>query len=45
MASLPKGFRGAGVAAGIKSSGNRDLALIVNDGPQILELRCLLPIE
>jgi glutamate N-acetyltransferase/amino-acid N-acetyltransferase len=34
MASLPQGFRGAGVAAGIKSSGNRDLALIVNDGPQ-----------
>lgn len=31
---LPKGFRGAGVAAGIKSSGKRDLALIVNDGPQ-----------
>jgi len=34
MASLPQGFRGAGVAAGIKSSGNRDLALIVNEGPQ-----------
>lgn len=33
MTSLPKGFRGAGVAAQIKSSGNRDLALIVNDGP------------
>ena len=34
MVSLPQGFRGAGVAAGIKSSGNRDLALIINNGPQ-----------
>lgn len=32
---LPKGFLGAGIAAGIKSSGNKDLALIVNSGPQI----------
>lgn len=32
---LPKGFRGAGVASGIKDSGNKDLALIVNGGPQI----------
>lgn len=32
---LPKGFRGAGVACGIKDSGNKDLALIVNVGPQI----------
>ncbi len=32
---LPKGFQGAGIAAGIKSSGNKDLALIVNSGPQI----------
>lgn len=32
---LPKGFRGAGIAAGIKSSGALDLALIVNDGPQL----------
>jgi len=32
---LPKGFRGAGVAAGIKSSGALDLALIVNDGPEL----------
>jgi len=31
--SLPKGFRGAGVSAGLKSSGAKDLALIVNDGP------------
>lgn len=30
---LPRGFRGAGVSAGIKSSGNKDIALIVNDGP------------
>lgn len=28
-----KGFRAAGVAAGIKSSGALDLALVVNDGP------------
>ena len=34
MVSLPKGFRGAGVAAGIKSSGAKDISLIVNDGPQ-----------
>jgi len=29
----PQGFRAAGIAAGIKSSGAKDLALIVNDGP------------
>lgn len=29
----PQGFRAAGIAAGIKSNGNPDLALIVNDGP------------
>ncbi|GAA2803674.1 bifunctional glutamate N-acetyltransferase/amino-acid acetyltransferase ArgJ [Saccharopolyspora taberi] len=29
----PAGFRAAGVAAGIKASGDRDLALVVNDGP------------
>ncbi len=29
----PKGFRAAGVAAGIKSSGGPDVALVVNDGP------------
>ncbi|NUR30654.1 MAG: bifunctional glutamate N-acetyltransferase/amino-acid acetyltransferase ArgJ [Catenulispora sp.] len=28
-----KGFRAAGIAAGIKASGNPDLALVVNDGP------------
>ncbi|GAA3415923.1 bifunctional glutamate N-acetyltransferase/amino-acid acetyltransferase ArgJ [Streptosporangium vulgare] len=31
--TAPLGFRAAGVAAGIKSSADRDLALIVNDGP------------
>ncbi|MGH3714234.1 MAG: bifunctional glutamate N-acetyltransferase/amino-acid acetyltransferase ArgJ [Micromonosporaceae bacterium] len=30
---MPKGFRAAGVAAGLKSSGGKDVALIVNDGP------------
>jgi glutamate N-acetyltransferase / amino-acid N-acetyltransferase len=29
----PQGFRAAGVAAGLKSTGARDLALVVNDGP------------
>ena len=28
-----RGFRAAGVAAGLKSTGARDLALVVNDGP------------
>jgi glutamate N-acetyltransferase/amino-acid N-acetyltransferase len=32
---LPQGFRGSGVAAGIKSTGAKDLTLIVNDGPQL----------
>jgi len=27
------GFRAAGVAAGLKRSGGRDVALVVNDGP------------
>ncbi len=31
--TTPKGFRAAGIAAGIKASGNQDLALVVNDGP------------
>ncbi|MEV0588927.1 bifunctional glutamate N-acetyltransferase/amino-acid acetyltransferase ArgJ [Nonomuraea sp. NPDC050310] len=31
--TAPLGFRAAGVSAGIKSGGNRDLALVVNDGP------------
>ncbi|MFI5937017.1 bifunctional glutamate N-acetyltransferase/amino-acid acetyltransferase ArgJ [Actinoplanes sp. NPDC051494] len=29
----PKGFRASGVAAGLKSSGAADVALVVNDGP------------
>jgi glutamate N-acetyltransferase / amino-acid N-acetyltransferase len=33
--TLPQGFRGAGIAAGIKNSGAKDLALIVNDGPEL----------
>ncbi|MFI0412121.1 bifunctional glutamate N-acetyltransferase/amino-acid acetyltransferase ArgJ [Actinomadura sp. 3N508] len=31
--TAPRGFRAAGVVAGLKPSGNRDLALVVNDGP------------
>jgi glutamate N-acetyltransferase/amino-acid N-acetyltransferase len=31
--TAPKGFRAAGVTAGLKASGNPDLALVVNDGP------------
>ena len=34
MSNLPKGFRGAAIAAGLKSSGALDLTLIVNDGPR-----------
>jgi glutamate N-acetyltransferase / amino-acid N-acetyltransferase len=30
----PKGFRAAGVAAGLKTSGGKDMALVVNDGPE-----------
>ena len=29
----PQGFRAAGVAAGLKTTGARDVALVVNDGP------------
>jgi glutamate N-acetyltransferase/amino-acid N-acetyltransferase len=29
----PSGFRAAGVAAGLKSTGAKDVALVVNDGP------------
>ena len=32
--TTPKGFRAAGVVAGLKSTGAKDLALVVNDGPQ-----------
>jgi glutamate N-acetyltransferase/amino-acid N-acetyltransferase len=31
--TTPKGFRAAGVAAGLKGGGARDVALVVNDGP------------
>jgi glutamate N-acetyltransferase/amino-acid N-acetyltransferase len=33
--TYPAGFRAAGVAAGVKSSGLPDVALVVNDGPLI----------
>lgn len=33
MITAPKGFRAAGVTAGLKDSGKPDLALVVNDGP------------
>ena len=31
--TTPAGFRAAGVAAGLKSTGAKDVALVVNDGP------------
>ncbi len=31
--TAPRGFRAAGVAAGLKSGGRPDVALVVNDGP------------
>ena len=31
-----QGFTAAGVAAGIKANGNRDVALVVNNGPQFV---------
>ncbi|MBW3615913.1 MAG: bifunctional ornithine acetyltransferase/N-acetylglutamate synthase, partial [Actinobacteria bacterium] len=33
MSWLPAGFRAAGATAGLKDSGDPDLALVVNDGP------------
>ncbi len=33
--TVPKGFRAAGVVAGLKASGSRDVALVVNDGPAL----------
>jgi glutamate N-acetyltransferase/amino-acid N-acetyltransferase len=30
----PRGFRAAGATAGLKSSGGKDVALVVNDGPE-----------
>jgi glutamate N-acetyltransferase/amino-acid N-acetyltransferase len=32
--TAPKGFRAAGVTAGLKASGSPDVALVVNDGPE-----------
>ncbi len=34
MTSLPKGFRGAAIAAGLKSTGALDLTIIENTGPR-----------
>jgi glutamate N-acetyltransferase/amino-acid N-acetyltransferase len=31
--TTPKGFRAGGVAAGLKTSGGKDVAVVVNDGP------------
>src|SRR4051795_2348336 len=31
--TTPAGFRAAGVTAGLKTSGGKDVALVVNDGP------------
>ena len=31
--TTPRGFRAAGVTAGLKTSGGKDVALVVNDGP------------
>jgi glutamate N-acetyltransferase/amino-acid N-acetyltransferase len=32
--TAPRGFRASGVTAGLKPSGRKDLALVVNDGPR-----------
>ena len=32
--TAPRGFRASGVAAGLKSTGAKDVALVVNDGPR-----------
>ncbi|HLT66336.1 MAG TPA: bifunctional ornithine acetyltransferase/N-acetylglutamate synthase, partial [Microbacterium sp.] len=32
--TAPQGFEAAGVAAGLKSTGKPDVALVVNKGPQ-----------
>ena len=32
--TTPRGFRASGIAAGLKSTGATDLALVVNDGPR-----------
>ena len=31
--TAPQGFKAAGVAAGIKASGNPDVAVVINEGP------------
>src|ERR1700749_1352385 len=31
--TAPLGFRAAGVTAGLKKSGDRDVAVVINDGP------------
>jgi glutamate N-acetyltransferase/amino-acid N-acetyltransferase len=33
--TAPRGFRAAGVAAGLKPSGGRDVAVVINDGPSL----------
>ncbi|MEU5844326.1 bifunctional glutamate N-acetyltransferase/amino-acid acetyltransferase ArgJ [Rhodococcus sp. NPDC047139] len=33
--TAPAGFRAAGIPAGIKASGKQDLALVVNEGPEL----------
>jgi glutamate N-acetyltransferase / amino-acid N-acetyltransferase len=33
--TAPKGFRASGVAAGLKDGGRSDVALVVNDGPDV----------
>ena len=35
MKYLPKGFRGAAIAAGLKSTGAVDLTIIANVGPPV----------
>jgi glutamate N-acetyltransferase/amino-acid N-acetyltransferase len=34
--TTPKGFRASGVAAGLKSGGGPDIAVVVNDGPDVI---------
>ena len=31
--TAPLGFRAAGAVAGLKASGDRDVAVVINDGP------------
>ncbi|MGH3445942.1 MAG: bifunctional ornithine acetyltransferase/N-acetylglutamate synthase, partial [Nocardioidaceae bacterium] len=33
MITAPQGFRASGITAGLKASGGKDMALVVNDGP------------